>query len=248
MNRPQLLWLIWQNIETRQRYHVGNLIYQDDIYIFQYENIDKNRSLKAALDNGYNPHLAFPDLKMTYTSDHLFGPFARRLPNRNRPDFKKLLIKFGLDDNSTDMDFLSATGGKLATDSYEFVNPIFVKDNKFILDFYIAGWSHYEGDTVINQLQLGSKLILQPDPENIKDKFAIKILTEDNILLGYVPAFYSEVLSEATILKSTILNIDNEAIPQLKVKLRTEGSLSEDSNYHKHARETSNLFPIYFEV
>ncbi|GAB3042361.1 hypothetical protein [Virgibacillus ainsalahensis] len=35
--RPFELWLIWQNVETRQRYHEGKLLYQDGIYTFSYE-------------------------------------------------------------------------------------------------------------------------------------------------------------------------------------------------------------------
>lgn len=45
MTKPYLLWLIWQNVNSRQRYHVGNLIHMDGLYIFQYENNKKLRGL-----------------------------------------------------------------------------------------------------------------------------------------------------------------------------------------------------------
>ncbi len=32
-----VLWLIWQNIETRQRYHIGNLYHDQTGYYFEYE-------------------------------------------------------------------------------------------------------------------------------------------------------------------------------------------------------------------
>ncbi|MET3507428.1 hypothetical protein ABMB67_003541 [Halalkalibacter oceani] len=35
--RPFELWLIWQNVETRQRYHVGRLLHEDGGYTFSYE-------------------------------------------------------------------------------------------------------------------------------------------------------------------------------------------------------------------
>lgn len=35
--RPFVLWLIWQNVETRQRYHVGNLSSLNGEYTFSYE-------------------------------------------------------------------------------------------------------------------------------------------------------------------------------------------------------------------
>lgn len=85
-SRPFKLCLIWQNIETRQRYHVGRLIYKDGNYTFSYETKGYRRKLKEAIENGYRPHLAFPDIHKTYTSKTLFGPFARRLPDFRRPD------------------------------------------------------------------------------------------------------------------------------------------------------------------
>ncbi|SFG78917.1 hypothetical protein SAMN02982927_02771 [Sporolactobacillus nakayamae] len=39
MSKLNLLWLIWQNAETRQRYHVGNLIKSNGHYIFYYDRI-----------------------------------------------------------------------------------------------------------------------------------------------------------------------------------------------------------------
>ena len=114
MARPYLLWLIWQNVSTRQRYHVGNLIHTDGYYLFQYENTNKHRGLTDAIKNGYRPHLAFPDLKKAYISEKLFGPFLRRLPNTSRPDFSNLLVKYGLPNDYTQMDLLRVTGGRLS--------------------------------------------------------------------------------------------------------------------------------------
>ena len=34
---PCVLWLIWKNQETRQRYHIGNLFHENGKYIFSYE-------------------------------------------------------------------------------------------------------------------------------------------------------------------------------------------------------------------
>lgn len=65
-SRPFELCLIWQNIETRQRYHVGRLIYKDGNYTFSYETKGYRRKLKEAIENGYRPHLAFPDIHKTY--------------------------------------------------------------------------------------------------------------------------------------------------------------------------------------
>lgn len=110
-NKPYVLWLIWQNMETRQRYHVGTLTHQGNKYIFKYETLKKHRGLQEAMENGYLPHIAFPDLNNVYTSTELFGPFARRIPDEQRPDFRDLLESFGLTKDYTPMDFLRVTGG-----------------------------------------------------------------------------------------------------------------------------------------
>lgn len=96
MTRPFVLWLIWQNERTRQRYHIGNLVHHEGKYVFYYEKSRKRRGLLDALENGYQPHLAFRDIDKIYVSDRLFGPFERRLPDRRRPDFLKILRTHGL--------------------------------------------------------------------------------------------------------------------------------------------------------
>lgn len=46
------------------------------------------------------------------------------------------------------MDLLRATGGRWATDTYEFVVPIQMHDGKYSIDFFVAGWRYYQGDQV----------------------------------------------------------------------------------------------------
>ncbi|KGX88218.1 HIRAN domain-containing protein [Pontibacillus litoralis] len=95
-----------QNGEISQRYHVGRLLHEDGVYTFSYETKGYRRKLKEAMDNGYRPHLAFPDTNMTYTSNVLFGPFARRLPDSRRPDYSSVLRELGLSAECTEMDVL----------------------------------------------------------------------------------------------------------------------------------------------
>lgn len=92
-----------------------------------------------ALDNGYRPHLAFRDIHKEYKSHQLFDAFARRLPDRRRPDFNELLQAHGLTNDYTEMDLLRATGGRLATDPYEFVAPIYRDEDHFDFDFLCSG-------------------------------------------------------------------------------------------------------------
>ncbi|MFT8318823.1 MAG: HIRAN domain-containing protein [Sporolactobacillus sp.] len=224
MLNTNLLWLIWQNNETRQRYHVGNLLYNEKkrTYLFWYDQSGKHRGLADALKDGYNPHLSFPNLDKCYLSHTLFSPFQRRLPDAGRPDFLSLLKKFGLTKDYTEMDMLYVTGGRLATDSYEFVQPIIVQNNLMTINFYIAGIRHYNAQDEPMNLTFGKSLRLIREPSNNYDPFAVRIETEDNHLIGYVPAFYSEFVSKLLQYKVNnklkLLEIDEHAIPQLRIR------------------------------
>lgn len=246
MTRPYLLWLIWRNVHTRQRFRIGNLIHESGIYKFEYENKNKHRGLNEALENGYRPHLAFPDLKRVYVSDKLFGPFSRRLPNTSRPDFSKLLAKYGLASDYTQMDLLRVKGGRLATDSYEFTHPVYIESSHFDFDFHIAGWRHYDGDEYLENLTCDTELFFEKEPSNGQDPFAIMVKTIEGALLGYVPAFFSEfmtqVIDKGCYYQIKVEDIDTHAIPQLKVDVSVTGELT---NYFKGMPQYSNdLIPI----
>ncbi|MEJ9280881.1 HIRAN domain-containing protein [Ureibacillus thermosphaericus] len=226
--RPFVLWLIWQNVETRQRYHIGNLSNLDGNYTFTYELSGKRRTLLEALENGYRPHLAFRDIQKVYKSDRLFDAFARRLPDKGRPDFSKLLQSFGLSIDYSEMDLLRATGGRLATDPYEFVAPIYRFNDHFDFDFYVAGWRYYEGEDVLNELKVGEVVKFELDIMNPKDDKAVVILTtQSGGKLGYVPAFYSgfmfDVIKNGGKYEAKIENININARPQLKVNISVVG-------------------------
>ncbi|GAB3042364.1 HIRAN domain-containing protein [Virgibacillus ainsalahensis] len=144
------------------------------------------------MDNGYRPHLAFPDTNKVYTSDKLFGPFARRLPDPRRPDYQTFLQNLGLPLDCTEMDVqLYVSGGILATDSYEFVSPIYLENNYFDLNFFVAGWRYYEGERVIDHLRKGNVVDFSLDSENTEDDKAVLVMTVNGEKLGYIPAFYS---------------------------------------------------------
>ncbi|MEK5270174.1 HIRAN domain-containing protein [Aeribacillus sp. FSL K6-8394] len=229
MTRPFVLWFIWQNERMCQRYHIGNLVHHEGKYVFYYEKSRKRRGLLDALENGYQPHLAFRDIDKIYVSDRLFGPFERRLPDRRRPDFPEILRTHGLSSDYTEMDLLRATGGRLATDSYEFVAPIYVYGNHFDFDFYIAGWRYYEGEQILKQLKIGEKVQFQLEPENEQDPKAVIVLTSQGRKLGYIPAFYSEFMFQLMEndgdYEAKIHSIHFKALPQLKVNISVCGKL-----------------------
>ncbi|HHY21921.1 MAG TPA: DNA-binding protein [Bacilli bacterium] len=244
-----VLWLIWQNQETRQRYHVGNLVHSDGQYSFYYETTGKRRTLNEAMESGYIPHLSFRDIHKTYVSDRLFSPFSRRLPDKRRPDFHTVLRDLGLTLDYTDMDLLRATGGRLATDSYEFVVPISVFEDSFHFDFYIAGWRYYDGDNIESHLNKGLKVRFELEPENEKDPEAVIVLRDNKgHKLGYIPSFYSgfmfDVLKRNDWFKAQIEEINVHAKPQLKAKVSVVGQF----NYHNLTTDSENLQMLHLNV
>ena len=106
------LWLIWRQPKTRRRYKVGILSF-DKIYTFSYLNPE----LDDALKNGFTYFPGFEDLQKEYESEQLFANIATRLPNPKRPDYLNILNSYDLDSSSSQFDILSATKGRLVTDS-----------------------------------------------------------------------------------------------------------------------------------
>lgn len=136
----------------------------------------------------------------------MFDAFARRLPDKRRPDFNDLLESFGLSNDYTEMDLLRATGGRLATDPYEFVLLIFHYDDHFDFDFYVAGWRYYEGENSLKEVKTGEKVRFELDPGNPEDNKAVAILTMfSGYKLGYVPAFLADLCLMSLAIMDNIL-------------------------------------------
>lgn len=186
------LWLIWKDSETRRRYKIANLIYEKEQYIFKYTNPELEDAKKVGFD--YFP--GFENINKEYKSDELFANIATRLPNKNRPDYLEILNTYGLEKDSSKLDILVATKGRLITDNYEFVMAF---DSKKI-EFDVAGTRHCEDvKNCLNLLNINDKLQLELEPTNLYDEYAIKVIFAKNgncYHLGYVPRYYSKQLTE----------------------------------------------------
>ena len=119
-----------------------------------------------------------------------------RLPNENRPDYLQLLNLYDLDINSSKMEILKKTKGRLLTDNFEFV-PEF---NKNKIEFDVAGTSHREDiEKCRDLLQVNDNLYLEKEPNNKYDAYAIKVIYKNNNVnyhIGYVPRYYSKDLTK----------------------------------------------------
>lgn len=186
------LWLIWKEPITRRRYKIGTLYRENNIYKFNYITPELNDAKKE----GFKYFPGFEDLTKSYKSKNLFPNILTRLPNVTRPDYLEILNRYNLEKDSDNFEILKATRGRTITDNYEFV-PTF--DSRKI-EFDVAGTSHCKDINECKEyLKINKKLYLEPEPTNIKDENAIKIIFREKdkqFQLGYVPRYYSKELLE----------------------------------------------------
>lgn len=192
INGRDFLYLIWHDINTKKQYIVGTLS-KNGKFEFEYNN-----EIDEALENGFLLLTAFPE-KKRYVSDVLFPAFSSRLPDRKRIDIENILKKYELEEYDS-YELLKRSGARLPIDNLEFIDPIFDNDEKVERKFYIAGSKYYMGcnegnDCVKNfEISLGENIQLECEPDNKKDKNAVKMLYKNNII-GYVPRYYAESIS-----------------------------------------------------
>ena len=183
------LYLIWKDPYSRRNYIVGKLTRNEKNYEFEYYGEYKN-----ALTKGWKLMNAFPEEKV-YTSDRLFAAFAGRLPDPKRKGINDILKKYGLSEYDG-YELLKNSTGRLPIDTYEFIDPIFPEDEEIVRDFYIMGIRHH-GDCKgvdcdkIKSLFAGTELTLVQEPENEYDPYAVKVVTREGTMLGYIPRYYS---------------------------------------------------------
>lgn len=60
--------------------------------------------------------------------------------------------------------------------------------------FYVAGVQFHQAKTVLNQMQVGHEVEMEPEPNNQFDQNAVKLLYE-GVMIGYVPGKISADVS-----------------------------------------------------
>ena len=111
-----LVYLVWKDVKTGNKYKVAMLYKENGAYYFKYilENV------KEAQNNGFELLVAFPQINATYENPHLFAVFSARLPDKKRPEIEKILKEYNMTEYD-EFELLKRSGAKLPTDNYEFV-------------------------------------------------------------------------------------------------------------------------------
>ena len=86
------LLLIWKDPDSRTRYTIGELIKNDNEYLFHYVNPELN----SALDKKFTTYPGFPNYEEEYKSENLFPNISGRLPNKKREDYIEILNYYDL--------------------------------------------------------------------------------------------------------------------------------------------------------
>ncbi|MFT8349140.1 HIRAN domain-containing protein [Clostridium saccharoperbutylacetonicum] len=196
INNRDYIYLVWKDYNSRQRYIVGELS-RNGKYEFKYRIQDVNK----AINNGFEPLIAFPNIDEVYESHDIFPAFSSRLPDKRRKDVKEILGRYKLQVYDA-FELLKKSGGKLPTDSLEFIDPIFLEETNIEREFYIAGARHHdhcqgERNKANFKININEELILVKDINNEHDEFAVKVKNKENKCIGYIPIFFSKEISEA---------------------------------------------------
>ena len=114
-----LVYLVWTDVNTGNKYKVAELYKQENTFYFKYilDNV------KEAQKVGFKLLVAFPQINALYDNPKLFANFAARLPEPTRPEIKEILATYDMTEYD-DFELLKRSGAKLPTDDYEFVKQI----------------------------------------------------------------------------------------------------------------------------
>ena len=100
--------------------------------------------------------------------------------------------------------------------------PTEVKDI-YLNSPHIAGFQYYQGLKVEKALEEYDMLTLKREPQNPHDSFAVEVF-RGNAKLGYLPSTDNKVIArmmdQGVTLKAKIKNIDPDAHPFRRVKIR----------------------------
>ncbi|MGY6278130.1 HIRAN domain-containing protein [Methylomonas sp. MgM2] len=190
---------------------MGQLSRQNGSYCFSYT--------QGALASPRFKYLGrMRDLHQRYVSHELFPLFSNRVLSRSRPEYPDYVRWLAIEPDQQDdpMQLLARSGGRRATDELcVYPKPEVNADGEIELFFFSNGLRYLDQADLqrINSLKVGDRLSLRPEDDNVKDRFALRLETEEPVKVGYCPRYLNrdlrQVLSKVDIrLSVERVNID----------------------------------------
>lgn len=185
---------------------------------------------RVADDPAFVPIVGFRDIRRHYQSARLFPSFADRIMSAKRPDRPQYLASLDLDADADAWEILTASGGYREGDPIELISlPSYNRRTGETTACFLAhGVRHRapEASDHITSLVSGQRLMLEPDPTNIANARAIRIV-DGSVHLGFVPDplldYVHSVIAagkyELTVVKAN----PAETHPHLRLLLRLAG-------------------------
>ena len=202
----EVLYIAWQDSETRLWHTVGQLSRQNDLYRFTYT--------KGALASPRFKYFGrMLDLHENYYSRELFPLFANRILNSSRPEYPDYVrwLAMNPDTENDPMQLLARSGGERATDElYIYAQPEINDHGDMELFFLSNGLRYLDTASLerILRLKSGDHLELREENDNSYDRFALRLETDDLIKVGYCPRYLNKDLRRIMKKTEVILTVE----------------------------------------
>lgn len=222
-----LIYVAWQDPQTRSWYTVGELRQIDDFYRFCYTQ-------GALQSRRFVPFAPLRDVYQEYRSKQLFPLFSNRLLNHSRPEYADYLRWMNLaeDESRNPLLLLARSGGTRRTDVLEvFGVPEADAQGVYALHFFNRGLRYMqpEATVAVVSLQADEALRLVPEPENPYDPLAMALYTQTGVKIGFSPRYFLQDLHrlrDAQVpLTVTVEQVNLDAPVHFRLLCRLEFSL-----------------------
>ena len=216
----QILFLAWQDYESRVWFPIGRLTFDGTKYQFVYIQGAKDAEQQC----GFQPLISFPQWDEVYYSNYLFPLFANRLMSRSRPEYKSFVERLNVPLEEDDpMVLLARSEGKRETDSLTvFPCPEPDEKGKYELHFFAHGLRYLPAGAIarIEQFQIGDKLWLAHEFQNEYDTRALTLNTQDHHIVGYCPRYLLSNVFDVLMRSPNLVDVRVERINHSPTPLR----------------------------
>lgn len=177
----------WRHEDTRGILPVAELVAMEAPEPPGYE-FGYIEGVRRALELGFQPFLAFPDLERRYSGTELFPFFRNRILSSSRPDYADYVEALGLSvQTATELELLGRSEGRRHTDRVETVlaGERDRATDRYVARFLLRGVRHVPGaETVIERIRADDALESVVEADNAYNSRARKLCFQDHPI-GY---------------------------------------------------------------